>query len=172
MESHIVPHASSVWEGAQKRNNCLCQHFCLADSCPPPTTSSCPDARQFSSSCVSLVPFELLPECWSSEGVWVGLCGPFKRSASVTSSALSHSATVPTGTSLPGTGTLGLGALCGDATRYSSGRTSATKISLLTFKCHMCGTSLFCVSAPLPVPLLLVSMWFFCVFLVTGFLFS
>ena len=49
--------------------------------------------------CVSLEPFELLPQCWSSERVSPSesVCGPFKRNAWDFKNPLSHSATIPTG---------------------------------------------------------------------------
>ena len=61
-------------------NNSLCQHFCLGESNPLHaglalmTDNSVPPL-------MSLLPFKLLPQCWSSEGVsWSkSMCGPFKR---------------------------------------------------------------------------------------------
>ena len=51
---------------AQQRISGLCQQVCLGESCPPALTlisdASLPPP-------VSLVPFELLSWCWSTEGV-------------------------------------------------------------------------------------------------------
>ena len=45
--------------------------------------SSCLDARHLSSSLYGLVPYKLLPQCWSSEGVSLSnsVCGFFKRNS-------------------------------------------------------------------------------------------
>ena len=58
-------------------DNGLCPPFCLGESCPPapalmPHTSVPP--------CTPLVPFKLLPCCWSSEGVSLSksVCGFFR----------------------------------------------------------------------------------------------
>ena len=63
-------------------------HHWLASSVALPTSlfgrklspSSCLDARHLSSPCMPLVPFKLLPQCWSSEGVSLSkfMCGFFK----------------------------------------------------------------------------------------------
>ena len=53
-------------QGSQKRNNGLCQDFCLAESCP---YSSCPRVSTSTPPCMSLMTFELLPWCCNSEGV-------------------------------------------------------------------------------------------------------
>ena len=81
---------------AQQRNNGLCQHFCLGESCPP---SSRPDAGQCSSSHKSLVSFNLLPPSLSSEGVGVSKSkhGPFKRSCLGLQKFLCSTASVPAG---------------------------------------------------------------------------
>ena len=62
---------------AQKRDNSLFPPFCLRENCPPapilmPVTSVPP--------CMPLVPFKLLPWCWSSEQVSLNksICGFFK----------------------------------------------------------------------------------------------
>ena len=65
--------APACWlcgERAQKRNNGLCQHFCLGESCPPaPALTLMLDNSV--SPYTTLVPFELLPPGWSSEAVSV-----------------------------------------------------------------------------------------------------
>ena len=69
---------------------------------------------------VSLAPFKLLPQCWSSEGVSLSksMCGPFKNCLRLQnpSISLSHNPWCflqpkVMGSSLHGTGTLGLGGL-------------------------------------------------------------
>ena len=62
----------------QQRDNGLCWPFCFEESCPPapvltPDTSVPP--------LMPWVPFKLLPQCWSSEGVILSksICGFFKR---------------------------------------------------------------------------------------------
>ena len=47
MEAHMVPACGQCGQMAHKRNNGLCWHFCLGESCP---CSHCPDAGHFSSS--------------------------------------------------------------------------------------------------------------------------
>lgn len=100
------------------------------------------------SPCMSLTPFELLPQSWSSEHVSQSasksMCGPLKKNVFNSSSPLFHSATLFTGfhnqklwrTSLPTTGTLGWGVLCGAGTPSSSGDTSAAEISLPILNLH------------------------------------
>ena len=68
----------ALWRKVRKRDNGLCLPFCLGESCPPalvlmPNTSVPP--------CMLLVPFKLLLQCWSSEGVSLSksVCGFFKR---------------------------------------------------------------------------------------------
>ena len=106
----------------QKRGNGLCLPFCLKDSCPPapalmPDTSVPP--------CMPLVPLNLLPWCWSSEGVSrsKSMCGFFKGNCS---SNFFHQLNPcwflqpeVMGTYLPGTGTLGWRARCGAGTPYT-----------------------------------------------------
>ena len=96
--------------------------FCLKDSCPPapalmPDTSVPP--------CMPLVPLNLLPWCWSSEGVSLSksMCGFFKGNCS---SNFFHQLNPcwflqpeVMGTYLPGTGTLGWRARCGAGTPYT-----------------------------------------------------
>ena len=63
----------------QKRINGLCPPFCLGKSCPP-ALALMPDTSV--SPCMPLVPFKLLPWCWSSEGVSLithSMCGFFKN---------------------------------------------------------------------------------------------
>lgn len=75
---------------AQQRNSGawqmpFCPHMKLDNSAPPH---------------MSLVPFDLLPQCWSSALVSPSVskcrCGPFKRNAWDFSSPVSLSATIPT----------------------------------------------------------------------------
>ena len=62
----------------QKRENCLCLPFCLGESCPP-ALALMPDTSVHS--CMSLVPFKLLPWFWSTEGMSLSksMYGFFKR---------------------------------------------------------------------------------------------
>ena len=48
----------------QKRDTGLCLPFCLRDSCPP-ALALMPSVLPH----MPLVPFKLLPQCWSSEGL-------------------------------------------------------------------------------------------------------
>ena len=110
--------AGSVGGRAQKRNNGLCQHFCLGEICPL-TPSSYPDTTQLVPPFMSLVTFKLLPKFWSSDGVNPSKSElrPFKSNClglHQQSVSLSHKPhwslqSEVMGTSLPGTGTLGLG---------------------------------------------------------------
>ena len=116
MDSQIWPlPAVSV---AQKRNNGLCPPFCLGEICPPalalmPDTSLPPH--------MPLVPFKLLPQCLSSEGVNVSksMCKPFKRHCLGLREFLSPTRALlvctarSNGACLPCTGVLGWGALLG-----------------------------------------------------------
>ena len=68
---------SQLWGGGvQKRDNGL--PFCLGEDCPPPF-SLMPDTSVSPS--MPLVPFKLLPHCWSSEGMSQikSMSGFFKR---------------------------------------------------------------------------------------------
>ena len=83
------------WGRAQKRNNGLCQHFCLGESWPTalvlmPDNSVPPH--------MSLMPFNLLLPCWSLEGVSLSkfmprplnrICLRFQQFLSSTASILS-----------------------------------------------------------------------------------
>ena len=151
------PHASSVvgWE-SQKRNNCLCLHFCLTESCP---SSSYPDARQFSS--LPCVPgaFELLSQHWSSEGVSLSkfVWALFKRNYMGLQRPSSHPATLPAGyysqnlwgffflSLQPWTGgpVVGLGPITPQGVHLDPRYTSW----YLCDPCR-CGISPFCVSSP------------------------
>ena len=80
------------------------------------------------SPCMSLVPFSLLPPCWSSKRVslYKSMCGPFNRNCLVFQKFLSHSLklfrflqTEVVETFLPGTGTLGRWAWCDPGTPHS-----------------------------------------------------
>ena len=63
----------------------------------PPTLAPSPDYSV--PAYMSLQPFELLPQCWSSEQVSLSkfVCRPFKRKAWVSRSPPSHSTTNPPG---------------------------------------------------------------------------
>ena len=121
-----------MWRRVQKRNSGFCLPFCLEESCLPAfvwiTDTSAPLL-------MPLVPFKLLLQCWSSEGVIPSksVCGLFKRNC------LGLQKFLPPTQSLlgPGRPGVGLGLL-------------APKIispKFLTTKCG-CGTSLFHVSTP------------------------
>ena len=147
MESQIWPlPAVSV---AQKRNNGLCPPFCLGEICPPalalmPDTSLPPH--------MPLVPFKLLPQCLSSEGVNVSksMCKPFKRHCLGLREFLSptRALLVCTARSNGSLSSLhwspGLGGLIGAGTLSS--RDNPPKFLAMT---RGCGTSLFCVSMSL-----------------------
>ena len=81
---------------AQKMHNGLCQHFSLGEGCPPPHALM-PDTSVPPS--IPLVPFTLLPWCWSSEGVSLGksVCGSFKRNLLGLQKFLSSTALIPIG---------------------------------------------------------------------------
>ena len=78
---------------AQKRNNGLCQHFCLGESCPP-TLTLMPDTSV--PLCMSLMPFKLLPLCQSSEGVSLSksMCSPLEKNCLGLQKSLSSSASI------------------------------------------------------------------------------
>ena len=63
---------------AQKRNNGLCHHLCLGESCPP-AVALMPDTLVPPG--MSLMHFNLLSQSWSSEGVSLSksVNGSFKR---------------------------------------------------------------------------------------------
>ena len=67
----VLLHCGYVSGRAQKRNNSNCLHFCLGKSCTPalalvPDTSVSPSTL--------LVPFKVLPLCWSPEVVSLSKC--------------------------------------------------------------------------------------------------
>ena len=68
----------SVGEGSEKGQWPLPTFLCLGESCSPALTLM-PDTSVLP--CMPLVPFKLLPCCWSSEGVSLSesVCGLFKR---------------------------------------------------------------------------------------------
>ena len=79
---------------AQKRKNGLCQHICLGEHCPPalaqmPNNSVPP--------CMSLMPFNLLLQYWSSEEVSPSesVHGFFKRNCLRLQQFLSSTASIP-----------------------------------------------------------------------------
>ena len=81
MESQIwhQPASSVALCGrTHKKDNGLCPPLCLGESCPP-AFALIPDSLV--SPYMPLVPFKLLPWCWSSEGVNLSksVCGFFKR---------------------------------------------------------------------------------------------
>ena len=102
--------------------------------------------------CMPLVPFKIPPWCWSSEGVSLNklVCEFFKRDCLGLQKILlpnqSHWFLQPEfiGTCLPGIGTLGWGIWCGAGTLCSWD----IPFRFLSTTC-VCGTSLFCISAPL-----------------------
>lgn len=73
-DSDMVSACQLCRERAQQRNDDLCQHFGLEKALALMPRNSVP-------SHVSLVPFELLPQCWSSERVSPSKskCGHFKE---------------------------------------------------------------------------------------------
>ena len=77
---HLSASSMALW--VQKRGNGLCPPFCLGESCPPALTLT-PDTSVPPP--MSLVPFKLLPQCWSSEGVSLSksMCMMFKRNCLV-----------------------------------------------------------------------------------------
>ena len=89
--------ACLLWSGrAQQRNNGLCQHFCLGESCP---FSLLPRSHTIQFLSVSGSAEQLLRHC-SSQGVSRSkpVCGPFKRNClGLQSPPPSHSATILTG---------------------------------------------------------------------------
>ena len=96
--------------------------------------------------CMSLVPFKMLPQHWSSELMSLSsVCRPFRRNClglQKPSVSLSHSRLwflqpEVMGTYLPGTGSPGWGTWYGTGTTHSSVGTSTSSISLLIFNCHM-----------------------------------
>ena len=77
----VLEMASSCWlcDGrAQQRENGLCPTFCLGESDPPALTLMLDTSVL---PCMSPVPFKLLPQCRSSEGVSLSMSvwGFFKR---------------------------------------------------------------------------------------------
>ena len=96
-DSDMVPACWLCGGRVQQRNNDLCQHFYLGESCP---LSSHPVARKFSCSLyVSGALLELLPKCWSTEGVSPSksLWGPLKGTPWDTRSLPFPLASIPTG---------------------------------------------------------------------------
>ena len=78
--SDMAPACQFCGGRSQKRNNGLCQQSCLRESAPPDLTLmldiSVPPR-------LPLVPLNLLPHCWSSEGVSLSksMCRLFKRNS-------------------------------------------------------------------------------------------
>ena len=141
------------WRGigrAQERNNGLCQHFCLAESCHP---SSCSDACVSIPPSISLFPFKLLLQHCSSEQLNLpkSMHGSFKKNhlglyrPSISLTLNPHCFLQPAvmETSFPDTGTLGWKARCGAGTSRSSRETSAAEIN-----CHARGWDQPSVSVP------------------------
>ena len=73
-DSDMVPACWLCGERAQQMNNGLCQYFCLEDSCP---SSPHPNPNDSVPPHLSLEPFELLSQFWSSEQVSPGK-GPLR----------------------------------------------------------------------------------------------
>ena len=122
--SDMAPDCRLCGRWVQKRDNGLCLPFCLGESCPPaltlmPHTSVPPH--------MPLVPFKLLPWCWSSGAVSLSkfMCGFFKGNCLglqkfllPTQSLLVFAARIYEDLS-SGTGTLGWGSWCGATTSHS-----------------------------------------------------
>ena len=94
--SDVVPACWLCVGRAQKRNNGLCQHFCLGESYPQalalmPDNSVPPP--------MSLVPFNMLPLHWSSEEVSLSksVHGPFKRTCLGIQKFISSRTSIPAG---------------------------------------------------------------------------
>ena len=67
----VLPYCGSVWGRAWKRYNGCCLLFCLGGSCPTALVLM-PDMSVLP--CLPLVPFKLLPQCWSPEEVSMKKC--------------------------------------------------------------------------------------------------
>ena len=91
-----LPALSLSGESAQKRNNGLCQHFCLRESFPQ-LIALMPDNPVPSHT--SLMSFNLLLWCSSSEGASPSksICRPFKRDCLGIQQFLSSTASIPDG---------------------------------------------------------------------------
>ena len=69
--SDMAPDCCFCGGRVQRRDKGLCPIFCLEESCPP-VPALMPDTSV--PSCISVVPFKLPLQCYSSEWVWVSLC--------------------------------------------------------------------------------------------------
>ena len=144
-DSDMVPTCWLSQERAQKRNNGLCQPF--QEKAALPALTLMPDNSVPPH--ISLVPFKLLPPCWSSEQVTVSksLCvGPLRETQP--SVSLSHNPCwfiqqEVMGASLPSTETLGWRPGLGLAPSLLRGDLHSQDIPLNFYLSHACGTSLF-----------------------------
>ena len=139
-------------EKAQRRDNDLCPPLCLGKNCPPALTLMSDTSIL---PCMPLVPFNLLPQCWSSEGgslsksmfqFFKGNClGGLQQFLPLTQSPLVIAARSHEDLSSWhwNTGTLVWASCCGDETLCSWG----IPPEFLSTTCGY-GTSPFCVSAP------------------------
>lgn len=141
-DSDMVPTFASrlVGERSQPRNNGFCQHFHLEGAAPPALALQPDNSVPLR---MSLEPFEMLPQHWSSERKKSvsskSMCGPFKRNSCDTSCPPSHSATISTGfhsQKLWGLFSLALEAWCGALMPPSPERISAAEISHPILNCH------------------------------------
>ena len=139
----------TMWHGREvlSKGIIACLHFSLAESCLLPALAMMPDNSIPSHMC--LVPFKLLLQHWSSQGMSASKTEhrPFKRNSlglQKPSISLSYNPCwflwpEVKGTSLPDTGTLGwLWGWCWSGTPCSPGGTSVAEIVLLIFISHVC----------------------------------
>ena len=87
-DSDVGPDYKLCCGRAKKREDGLCPHFCLGESCAPPpplppALTLMPDFRELNSvpPRTSVVPYKLLSQCWSSNRASPSkcVCGPIKR---------------------------------------------------------------------------------------------
>ena len=76
-----MPACQLYWGRAHQRNNGLCQHFCLGESCAPSALALMSDNSVHPH--MFLLIFKLLPQCWSSWGVSLcrSVCRPLRGTA-------------------------------------------------------------------------------------------
>lgn len=124
----------------EKRNDGLCQHFWLAESCPCPSLVLALMPDNSDPPPVSLIPFKMLPHHWSSEKVSPSksVYRSFKRNCLRLLQPQSPLASILTGFTArsygnfsSGPGTLGWGSSVAGTPRTSKG-----EISLLIFISH------------------------------------
>ena len=95
-DSCMVPTYWLCGSTSQKRNNDLCQHFCLGEAAPP-ALALMPDNSV--PLCISLIPFKLLPGFGAQRvWIWVNPCvGTLKGTAWGLQKPLPHSASISAG---------------------------------------------------------------------------